>query len=117
MILSMYMYGKSVAMRIIFYDNSFIENFNDDYRTQNGWYFRKGGAFQVSKDLTIIPDKITAHNDVFRMIYHTESDRYNCLKEFSEALLELSGSNFFDDVEKFSNKARIKYDNLYWAIY
>lgn len=98
-------------------------NHKSDYVTKNGWRITIGDKFQVLKGLTIFPrDLFTNINDdrgenIFIIQCNNETERYNYLKGFSEAMLEFLDSGLCDIAEAVSRETYIKTSDKMWTIY
>jgi hypothetical protein len=66
----------------------------------------------------VIPNNLKdkANNRVLSIYTNSDQERYDVLTKIKSALMEWSGSSYWEG-ERFSDTAKIKYNNKLWILY
>ena len=121
-------------MKVTFKDENLTEfkllrvnkNFFENNNHSKDKYFFANSGFMISQDyefvistyeMTISTNIIDrSKNRVISIYTNNEQERYDVLTKIKSALMEWSGSSYWEG-EKFSDTAKIKYNNKLWILY
>lgn len=83
--------------------------------TNNNWTVYQGSNFLITKK-NIICLPITASRQTTKLIFSTDQERYNFMKQMIKALDSWSKSHFFKEEHKY-HKPKINFHKLIWLIF